>query len=107
MSGRCGAALVIPQLQMRATTFAGVRLGMKTSIEGIFILAPAAGTHGELTHCGVLPVVRNGVDDGKAGTTVSALRKRIPVSAIRRIQNFFHAVCARRDIRENENRRNS
>src|SRR3990167_9070038 len=91
-----------PQLQARTASRAGVGLSMETAVQRVFMLAPAVAAHLEPLHARVRAVVREGLDDREAGTAMGAVRKRIEVAPIGRIEDFSQAVRAGGDVRQDQ-----
>lgn len=71
---------------------------MKSSVRWIFILLPAFGTHFEITHGGMDPVIWIIQDQGKTWATVSAIDKRIFFPSAIAVQ-FSDAIIADRNVR--------
>jgi hypothetical protein len=70
---------------------------MEASVHGIFVFGPAIATHGEYSHGGIRPVVRDAGDDGISGAAVCAIDERIekaPVSGIEKLTETIFAHIA-------------
>ena len=78
----------------------GARRGLRVipAVRRVVVFAMARRTHHELRHCRGGPVVRKVGDDGEAGTAVGAVRERIPIAPVGRVEHLDHAVVARGDI---------
>ena len=79
----------------------GCRLRMEAAIFRIFILGPARRTKGKLHHAGFAPVVRHRPHDREPRPAMRAIRKRVTVTAIGKIERFGKARRAGRGIRTN------
>src|ERR1700743_2498102 len=77
------------------------RLRVKASVGGILVLGAARITEVESSHGCVGAIVGNGLDDRKTWSAMRAVRKRITVTAIRRVGDLSGTVradhCVRRD----------
>jgi len=78
------------------------RLGMETSVAGVFVLRAAFVAHGKRRHRRFRAVVRNVLDNGVPGTAVGAVDKGIPVTAVLRIAQLAQAVVARGQVRRHQ-----
>ena len=78
---------------------------MEAPIQRVGVLLRTDGAHGEFLHGRLFAVVGQLLDDGKARAAVRAVDERIAVAAVRRVEQFAHAVFARCQIRRNERRR--
>jgi hypothetical protein len=67
---------------------------MEATIQWIFILSPASGTHLERCHGRGRAVVGDISDDREAGAAVGAVDERIAVAAVLRIEQLRQAVAA-------------
>lgn len=87
---------------MGATLFAGVWLGMKSSVEGVVILFLTLGAHGETAHACALAVVGDGACNAVAWATVGAVGKGVEIAPVCFIKNIVQALVACRHIRADE-----
>src|SRR5262245_44199265 len=80
-SGRCrdgifrsaaDVAVAVPQFQTRPTVTTSVRLGMKSTVERVFVFRATAFTHCELAHRCVRAIVRQVLDNRKARAAMRA-----------------------------------
>ena len=71
---------------MGAAIFAGVGLGMKSSVCRVVVLSLARGAHFKVLHGGFRPIIRNIVNDGIAGSAVGAVDERVLKAAIMEIK---------------------
>ncbi len=67
---------------------------MKAAIGGIGVFPPAGIAHGECSHGGVGPVVRNIANDGVTRPAVGAVGERIAVAAVGGIGEVAEAIRA-------------
>ena len=79
---------------LRAARPAGVWLGVKSPVQGIFVFGPTLGAHGKDSHRGLRPVVRNAARDGETRPAVCAVEKWIAIAAVRGVEQLAKAVGA-------------
>jgi hypothetical protein len=91
-------AELVQQPQARTTRATGIRLRVEAAVQRRVVLAPAIGAHPEGRHGGRRAVVRHVAGDGEARSAVGAVRERIPVAAVCRIEDLGEAVHARRQV---------
>ena len=77
-------------------------MGVKPAVQWIVIFRVAGGTLFEPSHGRVWAIVRNFLDYAESRPAVRAVRKRIAISPVRRIQEFSQAIRTNRDIWQNE-----
>src|ERR1700751_1828010 len=75
---------------------------MKPATQRIVIFRVACGTLFEASHGCVWAIVRKFLDYAESRSAVRAVRKRITISPVRRIQELMQAIRANRDVRKNE-----
>src|SRR5262249_2048740 len=92
-------AVRVPDLQLRTAFRASIGLSMKSPVMGIFVFPSAQLAHYKPPHRGIWPVVGKTVNDRKAWATICAVRERVTISAVRRIEDFPQAIRACRDVR--------
>ncbi len=92
----------VPQFNLWPAHGAGVGLGVEAAVKWVVILRLALRAHGEALHRGVCAVVGEGFDDAEARAAIRAVRERVTVTAIARIENLAQAVRAGRDVREHQ-----
>ena len=66
----------------------------KRRSSGILVLAPAVGAHRERRHRRVRPVVGDGAHDREARPALRAVRERVAVAAVGRVEQLAQAVVA-------------
>ncbi len=71
---------------------------MKPSVSGIMVFTIAVRTHGKVTHRGLRPIIGNGSDDGKTGSAVGAVDKRIAETTIVRVDQFMKTVVTKSNV---------
>src|SRR5262245_39002767 len=98
---RCRARIHTFQPDRWSTGWAGDRLRVKAPVGRLHIFAGTGGAHGKVHHRGVDTIVGNFLHDGKARSTVGAVREWVAVATFSRIQHFGAAGCANRSIRSN------
>src|SRR5262249_19100926 len=76
------SASLNPKFNLWATFPAGIRLGVKSPVERIFVLFPASRAHRKHGHRCARPVIRNIADNGETRPAVGAIDEGIQVSAI-------------------------
>src|SRR6516225_5305088 len=101
MSGQDFRALV-PQLHVRPALRTGIRLSVEPAVAWVLVFGPARGAHREAFHRRPRPIVRQGLDNAETGTTVCAVRERIPVAAVARIEDLLQALRAGAKVRQNQ-----
>ena len=95
--------MTIQQPNSRAALRASIRLGMKAAIGRVMEFARAIAAHLKMSHGRALAIVGNVLDDGKSGTTIRAVDKRITVAAVAGIEEFFKTVLAGAHVRRSKN----
>ncbi|GBE03399.1 hypothetical protein BMS3Abin09_00314 [bacterium BMS3Abin09] len=73
---------------------------MKSPVKDMTVLCPALRTHIEVLHGGVLPVVGNLLDYGKARPAVGAVGEGIFEPPVVRVIYLFGALIAYRNVRK-------
>ena len=81
---------------------AGVRFRMIASPSYILILCLAIRAHGKVRHGSPLPIIGHRLNNGVAGTTVSAVDKTIINPPLYPLMHFFQTSLTRRRIRRNK-----
>ena len=99
---RCTAQPCLDQIHARSTVRAAYRLCIITSCLRMCIFIFAFRTHIEILHAGSFSVVRHGIEYGKSRSTVRTIYKRMHVSSVARIKEFFLTVLADCYIRRYE-----
>ncbi len=84
---------------------ARVRLRMEPPVARILVLSPAGVAHLEAGHGGERPVVRHAPHDREPRTAVRAVRERIAIAAIRRVQQLSQALGAGRRVGRDQRQR--
>ena len=74
---------------------------MKSSVCWVVVFLGACFTHRKYFHRSLWPVVRNGLDDGKARTAVGAVDEGIVEPSVAGVEKFSEAVVTEGDIRWN------
>jgi hypothetical protein len=72
---------------------------MKATVARILVFRAAIGAHGERGHRGARPVIRDAADDREARAAIGAVDERIPVPAVRRVEELLQACVARCGVR--------
>ena len=91
-----------PELQMRATIPAGVRLGVEAAIGRIVVFPLAREAHFEGGHGGARAIVGNVVDDREARAAIGAVDEGIAEAAVARVHHLAKTIGADRYIRRNQ-----
>ena len=89
-----GGVVGAEELHARPALRARVRLGVKTAIARILVLAQARRAHLEAGHGRERPVIRDPADDGEARAAVGAVRERIAKAAVLGIEQLRETVGA-------------
>ncbi len=92
----------VPQLEGRAAVRAGVRLSVEAPVPWVPILTTALRAHLKTFHRGVRAIVRQRFDDREARAAVRAVRERIPVTAVARVEDFGQTLRTGGDIGQNQ-----
>ena len=87
------------QLQHRAALFAGIGLGVESTVARVVMLVFARFTHLELRHGSPLAVVRHIADDREARTTVGAVGKGVPMTAVLGFEDVLQAIVTGCEVR--------
>ena len=88
----------------RAADGARDRLGVEAPVRRVLVLAPAVGAELERRHRRPRAVVRDVDDDREPRATLRAVRERVPVAAVGRVEQLAQAVVAGRDVGGDERR---
>jgi hypothetical protein len=72
---------------------------VKTAVQRIIIFGLAGGAHLKGGHGGQGPVIRHIRNNGKTGTTVGTVRKRVPIPPVFGIKHLLPTFIARGHIR--------
>ena len=96
-------SMSIQQANSRAALRASIRLSMKAAIGRVMEFARAIAAHLKMSHSRALAIVGNVLDDGKSGTAIRAVDKRITVAAVAGIEEFFKTVLAGAHVRRSKN----
>ena len=91
-----------PQFQARAANRARIRLRVKAAVARVVVFGLALRAHREFLHRSVRAVVRQGFDDAEARAAIRAIRERIAVAAVFRIENFAQAIGTGGDVRQHQ-----
>jgi hypothetical protein len=78
--------------QGRSAGRTGQRLGVKTAVQGVLVLGPAARTERKSGHGSVRPVIRKAHDEGVARTTLGTVDERVAMAAILRVRQLRQAL---------------
>src|ERR1051326_4866778 len=91
-----------PQFQMRSAIRTGVWLRMETPVARVVIFGLTKPAHDEAFHRSVGAVVGQRLDDAEPRSAIGAVRERIAVAPVGRVEEFAHAVRAGRDVRQHQ-----
>ncbi len=82
----------------RTAARTGYGLMVEAATGRVLVLGTTVRAHGERPHRGLLPVIREIVDDGEAGTAIGAVGEWIEVSPVRRVEHLPQARAAYGEI---------
>jgi hypothetical protein len=99
---RKGFSLSLQQSQGRPTSGAGIGLGVKSTVDRVFILLTADRTQGEGSHGRLVTIIGNVFDDGESRSTVSAVNEGIAVPKVAGREEFGQARITGRHIRRDQ-----
>ena len=103
--GKVGGVLpnaASPQFQTRAANRTGIGLRVKPAVARVVVFRPARRAHREFFHRGVRAVVGQRFDDAEARAAVGAIRERITIAPVFRIENFAQAIGTGGDVRQHQ-----
>ena len=86
--------------QLRPADRARIGLGMEAPVARIAVFRRASRTHAETPHRRVRPVVGQSFEDAEPRAAVRAVRERIAVAPVGRIEDLPQAIRTRRQIRQ-------
>ena len=81
------------------TIFAGIGLGVKSSVSGIIVFRLAGITHLKMSHGGLGAVIGDVIDDGVTRAAVGAVNKWIQIASILGIKKLVQTVFTDRNVR--------
>src|SRR5665213_2017596 len=84
--------------QLWATSGTRDRFGVESTVGWVAVFGGAGGTQRKRLHDSALAVVRQFADDRGAGPAVGAVRERVAVPTVRRVEHFAQAIRAGCDI---------
>src|SRR5664279_1097099 len=92
----------VPQLQMRSALRARVWLSVKAPVVRIVIFRRTFRAHLEYSHRGARTIIRQRFDNREAGPAISAISKRVAITAIAGIENLPLTFTTCGDVRQNQ-----
>jgi hypothetical protein len=99
---RKGFSPSIHQSQGGPTSGAGIGLGVKSTVDRVFILLTADRAQGEGSHGRLVTIIGNVFDDSESRSTVSAVNERIAVPKAAGREEFGQARITGRHIRRDQ-----
>ena len=96
------AARPVFQPQFRPANRTGVGLGVKTTIQGVFVFAAAFVAQREAGHAGERPIIGNGTGDGVTRTAVGTIGEGVSVTTIGRVHHVGQTGVAHGHVRADQ-----
>ena len=81
----------------------GDRLGVKSSVQWVFVLSAAIRTHLEFGHGGERTVVGQSLDESVTRSAMRAIGERVEIAPIGRVENFLETLLTTVEIRRDPN----